>query len=808
MSTTRSIHSLKRSGTPFEDALIPRAIIARHHWKYVIQFTTVFVAYFIAGKLGQATTNVRSNNLGPVWPAYGVALAAILLCGYRIWPAVALASFVIAYLSPESYLTALGQTAGSISAALIGTFLLRRIAKFDNSLSRLRDALALILLGALGSAMVSASVGTVVLHASHIHSYAGLGSAWLIYWLGDSTGVLLVTPLILTFPKLFGIRSWGRLAELLCLLTILVAICAVVFGDLAIVPVRMIAFAVLPLVIWAAIRFGVSGAALSIFLVATVATVETTLGSGSFASSTPFIDGIQLDAFFAVLSLTGLTFATVYAERELAERKREQSLREQVAMEVRLQSQELLRASEERLRLAQQVSRIGTFEWNIQTGVNTWTPQLEAMYGLRAGGFGGTQTAFENLVHPEDRAEVRKLVEQSMKTGQPMYGEWRVLWPDGGVHWIAGCWQVFNNESRKPSRLIGVNIDITDRKLAEQRLREYEKAVEGVEEFIVVLDREYRCLMANREFLKSRDLTREEVVGRFAHEFIDKDIYENVIKPRLEECFRGNVVRYELRYSYPHIGERDLFASYYPVEGDNGVDRAACILHDITDRKRAEQALADMSRKLLESQEQERVRIGRELHDDINQRLAMLGIELDQLPKDTPELERRVEELRDELSQISEDVQALSHDLHSAKLEYFGAVGGIRSWCKEFAERQKMEVDFRSDVPSPLPLTIGLPLFRVLQEALHNTSKHSGVRRVEVQLREESGEIHLVVSDSGTGFDVEAAFHGKGLGLSSMRERVRLVNGTITIASKPTAGTRIDVRVPMEKEPMSQPKAE
>src|SRR5215470_8340847 len=152
----------------------------------------VFAAYFVAGKFGQATTGIRSNNLGPVWPAYGIALAAILLCGYRIWPAVALGMFVIAFLSPESYLTALGQTAGSMFAALTGTFLLRRFVKFDNSLSRLRDALALILLGAFGSAIVSASIGTLVLHASHINSYAGLGSAWLIYWLGDSTGVLLV----------------------------------------------------------------------------------------------------------------------------------------------------------------------------------------------------------------------------------------------------------------------------------------------------------------------------------------------------------------------------------------------------------------------------------------------------------------------------------------------------------------------------------------------------------------------------------------------------------------------------------------
>ncbi|PYV73251.1 MAG: hypothetical protein DMG96_23735, partial [Acidobacteria bacterium] len=111
-------------------------------------------------------------------------------------------------------LAAVGQAAGATLAALIGTFLLRRIAKFDNSMSHLRDALALVLFGALGSALVSASIGISVLYATHVHAYSGLGSAWLIYWLGDATGVLLVTPLVLTFPDLLKIRPWARIAEL------------------------------------------------------------------------------------------------------------------------------------------------------------------------------------------------------------------------------------------------------------------------------------------------------------------------------------------------------------------------------------------------------------------------------------------------------------------------------------------------------------------------------------------------------------------------------------------------------------------
>ena len=131
---------------------------------------------------------------------------------------------------------------------------------------------------------------------------------------------------------------------------------------------------------------------------------------------------------------------------------------------------EALRASEERLRLAQQAARIGTFERDIRTGVNTWTPELESMYGLSPGSFGGTQTAFENLVHRDDRAGVVELVDGALKTGEPTSGEWRVVWPDGSVHWIAGRWQVFMNDSGEPSRMIGINIEITERKLAEEAL--------------------------------------------------------------------------------------------------------------------------------------------------------------------------------------------------------------------------------------------------------------------------------------------------------------------------------------------------
>jgi signal transduction histidine kinase len=235
--------------------------------------------------------------------------------------------------------------------------------------------------------------------------------------------------------------------------------------------------------------------------------------------------------------------------------------------------------------------------------------------------------------------------------------------------------------------------------------------------------------------------------------------------------------------------------------------RVIGMVADVTDVKRAEEALAGMTRKLIDSQEQERARIGRELHDDINQRLVMLNLELEQLHENPSEIESRVQDLRKGMAELSSDVQALSHDLHASKLEYLGVIAGMRSWCAEFTGRHKMEIDFKSDVPGDLPLDVGLPLFRVLQEALHNALKHSGVRRVKVRLHKDSNEIHLTISDLGKGFEVEPALRGRGLGLTSMWERVRLVNGTFSIQSKPMCGTTIHVRVPLLSETGSQRKA-
>jgi len=226
----------------------------------------------------------------------------------------------------------------------------------------------------------------------------------------------------------------------------------------------------------------------------------------------------------------------------------------------------------------------------------------------------------------------------------------------------------------------------------------------------------------------------------------------------------------------------------------------SCI--DITDRKLAEEALSTVSRRLIEAQEQERTRIARELHDDINQRIAMLGIEAGVLEQNPPgsvvELQSRLSQFRTRLSETGSEIQAMSHRLHSSKLEILGLVAACRGFCKEVADHNKVTVDFTAEnISAELPRDVSLCIFRVLQESLNNAVKHSGSQRFEARLRGIPGEIHLNVRDYGVGFDAEAAMNSQGLGLISMRERVGLMNGTLSITSQPMAGTEINVRVPV-----------
>jgi PAS domain S-box-containing protein len=289
---------------------------------------------------------------------------------------------------------------------------------------------------------------------------------------------------------------------------------------------------------------------------------------------------------------------------------------------------------------------------------------------------------------------------------------------------------------------------------------------------IAVEDLEGKVLLANPALCSMLGYQEEELCGMNCSEFSNPEDSEDDWALFQRLC-TGAIDRYSLEKRYVRKDGIQFWGRLNVSLWRNGDEETPLVfafVEDITGRKLSELALANVSRRLIEAQERERIRISRELHDDIGQRLALLAIELQQLQEDPFEVRGRIAELQKQTDEIAADIHSLSHELHSSKLQYLGLAAATKGFCQEFETQQKVKIDFRADdVPTALPPDISLCFFRVLQEALRNAAKHSGVRHFEVRLWRTSSEIHLTVSDSGVGFDREAAEASQGSASSAWR---------------------------------------
>ena len=233
-------------------------------------------------------------------------------------------------------------------------------------------------------------------------------------------------------------------------------------------------------------------------------------------------------------------------------------------------------------------------------------------------------------------------------------------------------------------------------------------------------------------------------------------------------------------------------------EGDERV--WAMVAHDVRRRKRDQERLQALTAQLLNVQEEERRRIARDLHDDITQKLAMLGIEFGLINRDLVQTNRAGEErmagMYEQILQISEDVRQISHQLHPSVLEHCGLVSALEAFGRETGKQTGIAVTVTSrDVTAQIPRAIATGLYRIAQEALRNIVKHASAQSTAITLSEESGLLRLTIIDDGVGFDADAQESNPGLGMLSMQERVRLMDGALSIQSEPGEGTRVEVSV-------------
>jgi len=463
---------------------------------------------------------------------------------------------------------------------------------------------------------------------------------------------------------------------------------------------------------------------------------------------------------------------------------------------------------ERELKEAQRVAQIGSWTAD-ETGKLTWSDE---MYRIHDRDPGLPPPAFSELARfftAESWAQLQAGRKVCEETGEALSLDLEWIRRDGSKRWIAARAEGERDANGRVVRFRGTAQDITERKLTENALRETEARFRTIANTAPVIiwmtGPDGRRTYINQPWL---DLT-----GRPLKDELGADWVATVHPDDMDQCIRTFDSSFERRTPFKMEYRVRRHDGKYRLIVDVGVPRfelddtfagyiGSCV--DETDRRAGEQALRTVSGRLIEAQEKERKRIARELHDDINQRLALLSIQLQRL-QNTPhisaaELRKRLGELFKQTSEISSGTQALSHRLHSANLDYLGLVPAIKSFCDELAEHQGVRIAFiHTDVPAPVSSQAALGLFRVVQEGLHNAIKHSGVRDFEVRLLGRPEEIELTIRDSGAGFAAEAAPHATGLGLISMRERIHLLEGTLEIKSQPKLGTELIVRIPARR---------
>jgi PAS domain S-box-containing protein len=441
---------------------------------------------------------------------------------------------------------------------------------------------------------------------------------------------------------------------------------------------------------------------------------------------------------------------------------------------------------------------------NLEGVISSWNTGAQRMFGYTAAEAIGRPIT---IIIPPDLHEEEMEILRRLRTGERIehYETCRVS-KDGRRIDVSITISPVKDAAGKIIGALKIGRDITDRKRAEAALREREESFRIVADtapaMIWMSGTDKLCTFFNLAWLEFTGRPLESELGNGWAEGVHPEDLRGCLETYTRAFDRHEPFSMEYRLRRNDGEYRWVLDQGVPIfKADGSFAGYIGSGIDVTGRRLAEEALSRVSQRLIEAHEEERTRIARELHDDINQRVGLLAANLDHLKQGLPAsaaaLKPEIEEASKQIVELGRDIQALSHRLHSSKLELLGLTAAAASFCKDCSNLQKVDIDFHAEnIPKDLSSEISLCLYRVLQEALQNATKHSGARHFKVLLRGGANDIELTVQDSGVGFEPEDAIRGRGIGLSSMQERLKLVNGQLFIESRLRQGTTVQARVP------------
>jgi PAS domain S-box-containing protein len=485
------------------------------------------------------------------------------------------------------------------------------------------------------------------------------------------------------------------------------------------------------------------------------------------------------------------------------------ALKRRQAMQALLAAQGRTRDSEERFRLAMNNVAAGVYTLDLQGLVTYVNPAAEVMFGWTVAELLGKR--MHDVTHhqhpdgtpfPGSDCPGLQVLQKGIELREQSD---TFIRKDGTFFPVVYSASPLKRDGTTLGIVVGFRDDAQHRE-AERMMRESEERFRLIASTAPVIiwmsDADQQGTYINESWTTLTGLPQEAGLGQQWAEAVHPDDRERLGATYTQAFDRREPFHIEYRLRRHDDEFRWIFAQgvpRYDARGSFAGYIGSAV--DVTERREAEELLSTLSQRLIEAQEQERSRLARELHDDINQRLAvlLLSLEIARKRQGSPtELREQLRVAIDTATSLASDVQSLSHRLHSSKLQTLGLERAAREVCREFSERSSLVIDFQSDdVATAVGEEVALCLYRVLQEALQNAVKHSGAPHIAVSLETDLNAIALTVQDSGIGFETGKAFRGRGLGLVSMKERLKLVNGQLSIETRSPGGTTIRARVPL-----------
>jgi PAS domain S-box-containing protein len=634
-------------------------------------FHTLVLACFVAmlSYLSTAlglTMIVPPQNISPLWPTNAVLLVVLLAVPRRVWPIlIATACVVVALLDLRSgdsiavtFWLVLANATEVLIAALAISYFFKNVPRFNSAKALAQYSLFAVILPPFVGAFVGAFAGTRGSYWLH----------WRLWFLSDSLALLTLPPAVWGLVRLgsrWRHKSRAYYLELAALIATLGLLGYINFVASVRSGPPALVYSLVPFLLWSAFRFGSIGVSSSVIVVTVLSIWGAVHGRGPFTEQGPLNNVLSLQLFLLFAAAPFMVLAALVEERKEAEVQ--------------------LREGEDKLRLLLEST-------------------AEAIYGI---------------------------------------------------------------------------------------------------------DLEGRCTFCNPACLRALGYERvDELFGKKMHHLIHHTLADGTLFPE-EEC---RIIRAFRTGEGVHVSDEVLwrangtsFAAEYwsfPQRKGQEVVGAVVAFFDITERKLAEDALRDMSGRLITAHEEERMHLARELYDDLSQRMALLSISLQRFERGMLDLSSKARQelhnIAEVVKEVSSDIHNLSHQLHPSRLDHVGLVAAVEGSCRELSKQYELQIKFvHCDVSGQIPKDVTLCLFRIVQEALRNVVKHSGAAEATVELTGHGDRIDLCISDSGAGFSAESMRGDTGLGLISMRERLRLVGGRLVVESEPSHGTRIQVHIPL-----------